>query len=144
MIVTDIAKGIYNDDGTDLQFTNLQHIASDAGFHAEIHSSEFADSCSGTCPEISVLIIVEIGILTGLIPHCLIRTAVRISYSQVKNIRLTDKRYSGHTDIKTNPFFFQKLHDSTGCIQTESTASAKKYGMDFLGTGKRLEKFTLS
>ena len=38
----------------------------------------------------------------------------------------------------------QNITGGTGCIQTEGTASTKKYGMDFLGTGKRLEKFTLS
>ena len=140
--VKNITECVHRDDRTDLQRAQLNGIAPDPGFHAEVHSLTFAHRRAAARTVVPVPIVRSFqGSLRSFKSHRSVRTGKCVSHCQIKKIRLHHKRHFGHADIKPDTALLQIRHNAVRRAQAKSTASGKNDRMDNLCAGKRFQQF---
>ena len=142
--VVDIAQGVHRHDGADLQLSDLDGEAADAGLHAVVHACEFSHGGSAAGAVISVPVVSRLALLrahAGLIGHGAVRSHMGISHGQVKKIGLTyegdDKRGA---DFEPDAPLLQILHDAVCRAETVGAAACQQDSVDELRGCERLQK----
>ena len=136
--VKDISQCIQGDNGPDFQIALLQGIASDAGFHASLHTGDFSHggAAAGAVIAVSVVCFLK-SLFTGLISHRLIGIHIGCPHGQVEKVGLYHQRHSGHAHVKADAVLLKIPHDAAGRRKAEGTPAGKYNAVYLLGRGQR-------